>query len=179
MQVRRQTKDNELTNSELRPYLLDFPQGIAQFLQELLSVKRIGHFLLGDDVEYLTEPSREGEAVPRADALYIRGSISWDSTGQCSSAKVVDEGDEPNTERPTFKLCHLDISFPRGGMTLVAGKFGSGKSLLLLALLGEASLLDGKVSYTVSEVLDPLDRNEADWSLVPNGVAYVPQVNAV
>ena len=76
----------------------------------------------------------------------------------------------------TFQLYDLDIHFPQGEMTLIAGKFGSGKSLLLLAMLGEARLLHGKISYAVSPLLDPNEIENNDWSLVPKGVAYVPQV---
>lgn len=71
----------------------------------------------------------------------------------------------------------LDIKFPRGKLTLVAGKFGSGKSLLLLALLGEARLIEGKISYMVSPIMDPQKIDKNDWSLFKNGVAYAPQVS--
>jgi ABC-type branched-subunit amino acid transport system ATPase component len=61
-------------------------------------------------------------------------------------------------------------------MSLIAGKFGCGKTLLLLALLGEARLVDGKISYLLSHILDPSDTSIPDWTMRKDGVAYVPQV---
>lgn len=45
-----------------------------------------------------------------------------------------------------FQLGTLDISFPRGELTLVSGPTGSGKSALLAALLGEMHCLSGSVN---------------------------------
>lgn len=45
-----------------------------------------------------------------------------------------------------FQLGPLDISFPRGKLTLVSGATGAGKSALLAALLGEMSCVSGGVN---------------------------------
>lgn len=45
-----------------------------------------------------------------------------------------------------FQLGPLDISFPRGQLTLVSGPTGSGKSALLAALLGEMYCVSGSVN---------------------------------
>lgn len=63
--------------------------------------------------------------------------------------------DGMSLESAPFVLRDLDITFQRGTVTLIAGKFGSGKSLLLNALLGEVALLRGRISYAVSSVVDP------------------------
>jgi ABC-type branched-subunit amino acid transport system ATPase component len=81
------------------------------------------------------------------------------------------------TATPSFRLQGLNVQFPRGEMTLVAGKFGSGKTLLLLAMMGEARLVEGSISYAVSDLLDPGMEDRGDWSLLKKGVAYVPQVS--
>lgn len=44
-----------------------------------------------------------------------------------------------------FKLRDLDVTFKEGKLNVVIGSTGSGKSSLLLALLGEMDLLDGNV----------------------------------
>ncbi|KAH9976210.1 ATP-binding cassette transporter [Lactifluus volemus] len=49
------------------------------------------------------------------------------------------------TPKTKFMLMDLNIVFPKGELSLVCGKFGSGKTLLLLALLGEADFLTGQV----------------------------------
>ncbi|KAK9465458.1 hypothetical protein V1512DRAFT_210824 [Lipomyces arxii] len=53
-----------------------------------------------------------------------------------------------------FKLQDLDISFEVGKLTVVVGPTGSGKSSLLLALLGEMNLLKGKVFLPCSHLLE-------------------------
>lgn len=79
-----------------------------------------------------------------------------------------------------FVLRDLSISIPMGEMTLVCGKLGSGKSLLLLSLLGETDLLAGQIvcprtppealaAFASMAYIDP-----RDW-IVPGVVAYVPQ----
>ena len=44
-----------------------------------------------------------------------------------------------------FKLKSLDVIFPTGGLTLITGSTGSGKSSLLLAFLGELKCIGGKI----------------------------------
>ncbi|WWC71269.1 uncharacterized protein I206_105222 [Kwoniella pini CBS 10737] len=44
-----------------------------------------------------------------------------------------------------FALGELDLSFPLGGLSIIAGPVGSGKTTLILGLLGEAMLLQGKI----------------------------------
>nr|XP_018261799.1 ATP-binding cassette transporter [Kwoniella dejecticola CBS 10117]OBR83957.1 ATP-binding cassette transporter [Kwoniella dejecticola CBS 10117] len=52
----------------------------------------------------------------------------------------LDDGDaEP------FALGELNLSFPVGGLSIIAGPVGCGKTTLILGLLGEAMLLQGKV----------------------------------
>jgi ABC-type multidrug transport system fused ATPase/permease subunit len=53
-------------------------------------------------------------------------------------------GDVSETEHQ-FKLSNINIEFPEGGLTLICGPTGSGKSSLLLALLGELQCLNGTI----------------------------------
>jgi len=76
----------------------------------------------------------------------------------------------------SFSLHNLDVIFPRDKMTLITGKYGSGKTLMLLALLGEARLVKGNISYAVSNMISPNSMEHYDWKLAEHGVAYVPQV---
>lgn len=134
-------------------------------LQMILSAKRIGNFIRAQDVDYLESDPLSSTPPPDPTApLFVRGTITWDVLPSDSTE-----------QNPIFQLKELDIEFPRNQLTLIAGKFGSGKTLLLLSLLGEARLLDGDISYAVSEISDPTAEMD-DWSLIPSGVAYVPQV---
>ena len=145
---------------------MELPTLLAQLLPEILSAKRIGTFLSALDVEYLSDPTTDGEPIPSADRIYVRGTVTWD----------IPEPTAPNTANPIFQLRDLDIEFPRGQISLIAGKFGCGKTLLLLSLLGEARLVDGKISYLLSHIINPSDDSISVWTMQKNGVAYVPQV---
>ncbi|KAI0103307.1 hypothetical protein GGR51DRAFT_561736 [Nemania sp. FL0031] len=56
-------------------------------------------------------------------------------------------------EDVNFRLSKLSFQFPPGGLTLVTGRVGSGKSLLLSSILGECEILHGSV-----QVPSPDDR---------------------
>lgn len=148
------------------------PKYIADLLKEVLAVRRINTFLQTDDVEHLD--ATEGSAtIATSDekALTITGDITWHHEARS------EEQSNTSEETSVFTLRGLDISFQKGKINLIAGKAGAGKTLLLLALLGEVKLLRGRVSYAVSPVLDPDQMDdEMDWSTFGDGVAYVPQV---
>lgn len=131
-------------------------------LQEILSCKRISIFLSTLDIEYFGEISLKHETTPPSDNLYIRGNVTW--------------GSSVSSMESQFELQDLDLHFPRGKITLITGKFGSGYTLLLLSLLGEAKLLKGDISYLASPVIPGKVDNL--WSLLPNAVAYAPQVSS-
>ncbi|WVQ96554.1 hypothetical protein IAU59_003659 [Kwoniella sp. CBS 9459] len=170
---------------ELRPALLNMPSCIAEMLQDVLGAKRIATFLSTSDVEYLSDPCPPDSAEPSgSESLYVKGTIAWDVQPTGTDPGTL--SDEPDTaiddtaplqshNENDFRLRDIDIEFPDGQFTLVAGKFGSGKTLLLLALLGEARLLDGKISYAVSPVMDATNTDTSDWRPIPGCVAYVPQ----
>lgn len=120
-------------------------------------------------MDYLLEVPYDQKPLPESDRVSIHGTFTWDVAKPSSANDAA--------VNPIFQLRDLQLDFPKGKMTLVAGKFGSGKSLLLLALLGEARLVEGKVSYLVSSLLDPHDASVRDWALRQGAVAYVPQVS--
>lgn len=151
---------------------MELPTSMATLLQEILSAKRIGQFLKARDLDYLLEVPYDSKPLPESERIYVHGTVTWD----IPPGQNAENGANSNQ---VFKLQDLQLDFPRGQLSLVAGKFGSGKTLLLLALLGEARLVDGKISYLVSDLLDPLDAKIPEWKLRKGGVAYVPQVRSL
>lgn len=143
------------------------PQLVAKLLQQILSVKRIAAFLKHPDVEYLDNSVHECQTSSEITSVYIQGTVCW-----YQSQRFLQDSS-------AFQLSGLDLNFPPGKLSLIAGKFGAGKTLLLLSLLGETSLVAGKISYLVSPVLDPLADNAGDWSVLASSVAYVPQVGII
>ncbi|CAK7235753.1 hypothetical protein SBRCBS47491_009404 [Sporothrix bragantina] len=74
-------------------------------------------------------------------------------------------------------LRNIDVAFPSGELSLITGKTGAGKSLLLAAVLGEVKLLSGNVKVPQAplvSVIESEDVNESNWVL-PSLTAFVSQ----
>ncbi|KAJ1994537.1 hypothetical protein H4R33_000243 [Dimargaris cristalligena] len=91
-------------------------------------------------------------------------SINSSDDSLCSTSAPVPATDPENqaVTSDTFRLRDLDLKFPSGRLTLITGPTGSGKTSLLMALLGEMSLTAGKVTI-------PTERGHL------TDIAYVPQ----
>lgn len=96
-------------------------------IQSKVSLDRVGEFL---DEEETTKYDQLGQ-TPGPDSPYIgfeNASFSWDESSDND-----------------FKLRDLNIAFKPEKLNVVIGPTGSGKTSLLLALLGEMNLQSGKV----------------------------------
>ncbi len=84
-----------------------------------------------------------------------------------------------HTPKAAFVLSDLNLHFPKDRLSLICGKLGSGKSLLLQGLLGEADLLAGQIICPRSAPNGMSDYGatikEEDW-IVPGTTAYASQV---
>lgn len=132
------------------------PELITSGADALVSVRRIDTYLRGPEIEKILS---EGPEVAFEDA-----SIAW----------PVDE-ETPDEER--FILRNVNLSFPTGELSVIAGKTGTGKSLLLSAILGEVDLVEGAIR--VPKTADPLERNDKEahpgnW-ILDGSVAFVGQ----
>ena len=148
------------------------PTYITEFMEELVAARRVAAFLRIPDIEPLESLDRQRQADRE---LSIKGALTWTiPTGLAEKPK-----EDATQPAEPFKLTDLDVVFPRGKMTLVAGRFGSGKTLLLLGLLGEAHLIEGEVTYAISTMLPPSLSEKPpvgwSWSIVTETFAYTPQ----
>lgn len=155
-----------------------------------MSLRRIEKYLHGAEVNPVPPLDTQSQQIALQNAT-----ITWprDRLHQSGSATPSTTG----TPRAKFVLLDLALSFPEGELSLVCGKLGSGKTLLLLgkphsesdlrvsliscsALLGEVDVLAGQVICPRSppDVLASFSEKKASpehW--VVRGVcAYVPQV---
>ncbi|KAK4161185.1 P-loop containing nucleoside triphosphate hydrolase protein [Cladorrhinum sp. PSN259] len=133
------------------------PELTTQFLDAWVSVRRIE--------DYLNLP----EVVPVLKGynkvIFDNASVAWPS----DDSTKVDDTDG-------FVLRNLNLSFPQAQLSVITGKSGAGKSLMLAAILGEADVLGGGifVPKAPSERYD--DRaTKANW-IIPNEIAYVAQI---
>ncbi|KAJ2758485.1 hypothetical protein H4S06_002678, partial [Coemansia sp. BCRC 34490] len=83
-----------------------------------------------------------------------------------------------------FTLSDINVEFPTGGFSLVAGPTGSGKSSLLAALIGEMTLTRGRILLPTMHSRDMADKDtkykdiielSGDNGLVIRDIAYVAQ----
>ena len=131
------------------------PELITNLLDALVSIKRI--------TEYLDAPEYEPVAQAGDKIAFENATIAWPA-------------DEIDPE--TFKLHNMNLEFPLGELSVISGRTGSGKSLLLSSILGECELLSGKIIMPKSPSI--LERNDkaahkGNWVL-PNAVAFVSQI---
>lgn len=86
-----------------------------------------------------------------------------------------------STPKSSFILQDISVRFPENELTLICGRLGSGKTLMLLALLGEADLLAGQLicPRSAPDAMAQFKEGDAeikdeDW-IVKQMTAYVPQ----
>lgn len=116
----------------LRDPMALFQDTLTRLLQSYTSCVRIQAFLEEPDTLKYDQLTRPGPADPQ---------IGFDDAviGYASHEEIKEAEYEP------FRLGPLDLSFPVGALSVITGPVGSGKTSLILALLGETTLLQGKV----------------------------------
>ncbi|EGV63978.1 Transporter of the ATP-binding cassette (ABC) [Yamadazyma tenuis] len=99
----------------------------ALVIQSKVSLDRVGDFLAEDETsKYEQLTNRPGPGSPTVG--FEKATFVWNKS-----------------EEGSFKLRDIDISFKEGQLNVIFGPTGSGKTSLLLALLGEMDLIEGKV----------------------------------
>lgn len=93
-----------------------------------VSVKRIDHYL-NEEEEIDQDSAANNYTVPDDSPSFSGATFSW------SKSEVGDD---------QFRLRDLDVKLSKGELNLIVGRIGSGKSSLLLALLGEMRLIEGQ-----------------------------------
>jgi ABC-type multidrug transport system fused ATPase/permease subunit len=111
------------------------------------------------------------QAPEKTENTYPGDSISF------SNASVTFPSDSPKDDEDRFILRDITLDFPNGALSVISGPTGSGKSLLLAAILGEADVLSGDIrvprSPPVTERFDS-KATAANW-IIPTAIAYVSQ----
>ncbi|EIW54849.1 ATP-binding cassette transporter [Trametes versicolor FP-101664 SS1] len=157
--------------NELKFALNALPETLIKMLQCAISLRRIEKYLHGAEVAPVPPLATQDPRIALQSAT-----ITWpqDRTRGASSAPSA-----ASTPRHKFILVDLTLDFPLGELSLICGKLGSGKSLLLLALLGEADLLSGQMICprsppdTIAKFAGVAVPQE-EW-IVSGVCAYVPQ----
>ncbi len=110
---------------------------IAHVQEAKVSVDRVEHFLNEEETDKYLQlretKSRSGETTKIA---LEHATLSWTAGHESISKRSGAEA---------FRLINVDVNFELGRLNVIAGPTGSGKTSLLMALLGEMKLLDGHV----------------------------------
>ncbi|KAL5499202.1 hypothetical protein ACEPAH_1720 [Sanghuangporus vaninii] len=157
--------------SELKFALNALPETLINMLQSFVSLRRIEKYLGTAEVT----PAEPLDGTQRPIVLQS-ATVTWPQDRLSTESATPSAASTP---RRKFSLVDLTLEFPVGEMSLICGKLGSGKTLLLLALLGEADLLAGQISSprsppNVMASFTNIVPSEKDW-IVPGVCAYVPQ----
>ena len=113
--------------------------------------------------DYLAAPERvpctvqsKSQSITFQDA-----SIRWPSNSQ-------------RLARNQFVLSHIKLTFPPNELSVISGRTGSGKSLLLAAIIGEADKLSGLIEIPQSCATNKRFATKDNW-IVESMAALVPQ----
>ncbi|KAH8682320.1 P-loop containing nucleoside triphosphate hydrolase protein [Xylariales sp. PMI_506] len=133
------------------------PELTTDLLDAWISVKRIDGYLQGAEIEKITKEADE--------VTFDNATIAWPA-----------DANEEDPDR--FILRNVNITFPKGELSVISGKTGSGKSLILSAILGEVDILGGTISAPRAPPLNERhdsNANTANW-IIPGAIAYVAQI---
>lgn len=141
--------------SQIETTLAVIPEVVTEGLEAWVSLKRIDNFLKAPE-------KRKDDYLHQGSLItFWNASIAWPS-------------DNPEPDR--FVLRDINIRFPKGKLSVISGQTGSGKSLLLAAIVGEADKVAGRIEVPLP--LSSMDRHEAnksDW-IIDSAVAFVAQI---
>jgi ABC-type lipoprotein export system ATPase subunit len=144
--------------NNLEVTLAVIPELTTDLLDAKISIDRIEKYLSAPEISKNTNDS--------PNISFEKASIAWPS----------DEEKEDDDQR--YVLRNIDVTFPENELSVISGKTGTGKSLLLAAILGEVDLLSGKINVP----RPPLTRERRDhlatkdnW-IIPSSIAFVAQI---
>ncbi|KAF9235883.1 hypothetical protein BU15DRAFT_77487 [Melanogaster broomeanus] len=145
----------------IRQPLNVIPSWIVQVLQAGVSLKRMETFLnegeVTEQVSSLKKTAISMAVVQAHDGLAIEnGYFKWNVVSEnkegyctlahcCKSGSVCPGDGTDVLDDHTFGLRDISVRFPEGKLSVVTGPTASGKTALLLALLGEMTITGGKL----------------------------------
>ncbi|KAI8149056.1 P-loop containing nucleoside triphosphate hydrolase protein [Fennellomyces sp. T-0311] len=165
--------------NELRFALNAIPETFIELLQALISVRRIQTYLDHDEIE----PAPPVDLNKEVKIAFEDATISWSSKPVEEQSSAVSSGsDDTRLDTDAFMIKDINIHFPNGKLSLICGSTGSGKTLLMLSLLGETVVLKGSIECPRAPIAEEVSFDfttansipEEDW-ILEHGLAYVSQ----
>jgi len=143
--------------SQIEVTLAVIPELTADALEAWIALERIEKFLKSAEKVSCLTPSDE--------IAFKDATVAWPA-------------DDEARDSDRFTLSNLNIAFPSKELSVVSGKTGGGKSLLLAALLGEVDLLKGSIEVPKAPSLDDRFDHRAtpqNW-IIDSALAFVAQI---
>ncbi|KAE8146674.1 ATP-dependent bile acid permease [Aspergillus avenaceus] len=137
----------------LETTLAMFPEVASDLMNSIVSTRRIKHYL--ETPEHVN-CHQDGDAI-----TFLQSTVAWPSD------RTEGEGDE-------FKMHDINLNFPLGELSIISGRAGSGKSLLLLATIGEAHLVQGRITFPRKNTQIEYGASSNQW-LSNTSTAFVSQ----
>jgi ABC-type multidrug transport system fused ATPase/permease subunit len=150
-------------------------QGVMRMLP-MLMVMGINAKVACDRInKFLQSPEKPQNTSFGSSIKFEDVSVSFPSNSFSNQEEREEDGSE--TPESRFVLRDMNLSFPNSSLSIISGPTGSGKSLILSAILGEADVLAGYI--TVPPSLPEKQRfndkaTAVDW-IIPSAIAYVSQ----
>ncbi|XHF99250.1 hypothetical protein AWENTII_002755 [Aspergillus wentii] len=132
------------------------PELLSNMLDALGSMRRLDEFFMA--------PEKQPNLTPSTDIGFYNAAVAWFGTA--------------TKDHLPWTLRELNLDFPRGELSIISGRTGSGKSLLLAATLGECDILHGEVKAPVQPHHDDVwgaSTTSERW-IVDSAVGYVAQL---
>ena len=107
---------------------------VAHVQESKVSVDRIEEYLSEEDTQKYKQLKHSGDTESEVKIGFERGTFAW-------ASRAAVEQDLASS----FRMMDLDFHFKPRKLNVIAGPTGSGKTSLVMALLGEMTLLEGNV----------------------------------
>ncbi|KAH7316414.1 hypothetical protein B0J17DRAFT_724436 [Rhizoctonia solani] len=132
------------------------PQWIVTTMQAGVSLSRIAAFLSEEEVPDVVSSLKSSPQLVASQGDHMRivdGTFVWNSSviqsaeGLAQSTRTLSFEDDMSDDESEirFELLDINLTIPEGKLTLITGPTASGKSALLMALLGEMTQLSGEL----------------------------------
>jgi len=137
---------------------------VAHVQESKVSVDRVEEFLNEEETEKYAQLRQTRHGLLGETRIALEGaSLTWG----------VKQSDKNKDVAESFRLINMDVDFVIGKLNVIAGPTGSGKTSLLMALLGEMKLMDGRVHLPGGHIRQDLTP-DAETGLTES-VAYCAQ----
>lgn len=125
--------------SLLRVPLDQLADMVAHVQESKVSLDRVDRYLNEEETEKYDQLREDSTSDQPTRIGLQKATLTWGT----AKPKPGTSGSADGTD--AFRLINMDVEFPIGRLSIIAGATGSGKTSMLMALLGEMRLVDGRV----------------------------------